>query len=206
MNIKQAIEHRRSITFFDTTKTVSEDKIKEILKLAALAPSTMNLQPWKVITVMDQKNKELLKSVAMDQPKVAEASCVFIILADTEFVEDNLEDIVKHQLDNGIPQDVVDRYANMAKAGHGEKGTDFRRKKALVSTTLFAMNLMYAASSFELETHPLGGFSEQKLMEAFNLDKKYEPVMLIAAGYKRPDAELYPRAYRIDPEIFNKII
>lgn len=203
MNIEQAIEHRRSITFFDTEKSLTDEKINEILKLAALAPSTMNLQPWKVVTVKTADKKELLKSVAMNQPKVAEASCVFIVLSDTEFVEDNLDDIVTNQLKNGLPQEAAERYASMAKGGHGEKGTDFRRKKALVSSTLFAMNLMYAALACGVETHAMGGFSEEQLMDKFAIDKKYEPVMLIAAGYKRQGAELYPRAYRIAPKDFN---
>ncbi|MFZ8861280.1 MAG: nitroreductase family protein [Thermocrinis sp.] len=42
------ITERRSITFFDPTKEVPDELIKEILEISATAPSGYNLQPWEV--------------------------------------------------------------------------------------------------------------------------------------------------------------
>ena len=42
------ITERRSITFFDPTKEVPDELIKEILEISATAPSGCNLQPWEV--------------------------------------------------------------------------------------------------------------------------------------------------------------
>ena len=41
------ITERRSITFFDPTKEVLDELIKEILEISATAPSGYNLQPIK---------------------------------------------------------------------------------------------------------------------------------------------------------------
>ncbi len=207
MNLKEAIEYRRSINFFDPDKSISEETAENILTLAALAPSSMNLQPWKVITVLSPEKKELLKSVSFGQPKVTEASCIYIILADKDFIEDNLERIADGQVRLGLLSDETKPgYVNMAVKGHGEKGSAVRTKKALISTSLFAMNVMYAAAALGLESHPMGGFVESDLMREFSINEKYEPVMLIAVGYKNPKAVIRPRSYRIQTIDFNEII
>jgi nitroreductase len=45
------ITERRSITFFDPTREVPDELIKEILEISATAPSGYNLQPWEVVVV-----------------------------------------------------------------------------------------------------------------------------------------------------------
>lgn len=45
MELKQVFEKRRSVNFFDSQKTISEDLIKSIYDVAKLVPSSMNLQP-----------------------------------------------------------------------------------------------------------------------------------------------------------------
>lgn len=84
MNFRQITETRRSINFFDPEKEVNEELVKEMIELAAKAPSSFNLQPWNLILLRDQKEKETLKALAWDQPKVTEAPVVLIVLADKD--------------------------------------------------------------------------------------------------------------------------
>jgi Nitroreductase len=55
------ITERRSITFFDPTREVPDELIKEILEISATAPSGYNLQPWEVVVVKDKEKKRQLK-------------------------------------------------------------------------------------------------------------------------------------------------
>lgn len=50
INVFQSILSRKSIRAF-TSKPVSEETIKEILKLASRTPSGTNIQPWQVIVL-----------------------------------------------------------------------------------------------------------------------------------------------------------
>ena len=45
------ITERRSITFFDPTKEVPDELIKEILEISITAPSGYNLPPWEVVVL-----------------------------------------------------------------------------------------------------------------------------------------------------------
>lgn len=59
------ITERRSITFFDPTRDVPDEVIKEILEISATAPSGYNLQPWEVIVVKDKEKKRGLRRYAI---------------------------------------------------------------------------------------------------------------------------------------------
>jgi len=54
----EAIKTRRSVNFFESYE-ISDEEIYKIIELANLSPSSMNLQPWKVIVVktLDMKKK-----------------------------------------------------------------------------------------------------------------------------------------------------
>lgn len=60
MELKQVIESRASVRQF-TSDEVPDEHIREIVRLAGLAPSVNNSQPWRFIAI---KNRELLKCMA----------------------------------------------------------------------------------------------------------------------------------------------
>jgi Nitroreductase len=67
------ITERRSITFFDPTREVPDELIKEILEISATAPSGYNLQPWEVTVLKDKEKKRQLKDICYGQQKVEDA-------------------------------------------------------------------------------------------------------------------------------------
>jgi len=60
MELKSAIEARTSIRIFSDEKIKLED-IKELVRLAGLAPSVNNYQPWRYIAIL---NRDLLNNMA----------------------------------------------------------------------------------------------------------------------------------------------
>ncbi len=61
-NVDDAIESRQSIRAF-SQRPVPRDTLKEILDLAARAPSGANAQPWKVYVLQGQSKDALVKKV-----------------------------------------------------------------------------------------------------------------------------------------------
>ena len=51
MDSRKLFTERRSVNFFDTSKDLDLQTVKDILNLAVYAPSAFNLQPWRVIVV-----------------------------------------------------------------------------------------------------------------------------------------------------------
>lgn len=205
MDVIQAIKERRSINFFETGKEIPDDKMKELLETANLAPSSFNLQPWKVIVVKDQEKKKILRQCAFNQPKVEEASVVLILVADPAAMEENIERVLDSWQELGyMKPEMRNTYKGMANNLYGEQDSLKRKIFAVKNTSLFAMNLIIAAKGLGLETHPMDGFDEECVKKEFNIPADKIIPMLIAVGYLRSAITLLPRAFRRDVNEFVK--
>lgn len=197
------ISQRRSVNWFDPERSMTQDDVYKILDLAANAPSAMNLQPWEVICVASAEKKKLLRECAFDQPKIEEASVVLIILGNTLAIEQNGEKIFEAAVKLGYyDSEKAKSMLDGAKKFYGEPDSERRKSFASENASLFAMSVMYSAKFFGYESHPMGGFSEEKIRKNFNIDKSKTIPMLIALGYKKEDKELLPRSIRISSREF----
>lgn len=205
MNILEAIKNRRSINFFDPDRTVSDEQINELLTLANLSPSSLNLQPWEVIVVNDPRRKAILRKCSYDQPKVTEASVTLIIIANPNAIEENVDSMVKSWVDLGyIKPEEAESTRSMPFGAHGEKDSMQRKFFAIKNTAFFAMSIMLAAKGLGLETHPMDGFSSDKIKSEFNIPEDRLIPLLITVGYLKPGITLLPRAWRRDLKSFVK--
>jgi len=197
MDVIRAIKERRSINFFDSEKGLSEDKLKELIEVANLSPSSFNLQPWKVIVVRDPGKKKVLRKCAFDQPKVEEAPVILVLVADPGALEENIDSMLDSWQELGyIKPEMRDTYKNMAMNLYGAEESLRRKYFAVKNTALFAMNLMLAAKGMGLDTHPMDGFDEDCLKKELGIPADKIIPMLIAVGNLKPGVTLLPRAFR----------
>ena len=89
MDSRKLFTERRSVNFFDTSKDLDLQTVKDILNLAVYAPSAFNLQPWRVIVVKSEANKEKLFGLAHNQPKVKEAPVTLILVGNKNGWDNN---------------------------------------------------------------------------------------------------------------------
>lgn len=80
MELKEAIGKRQSVRDYED-KPVSEEKLKNILEAARLAPSANNRQPWKFIVVKERKRRQELAQAANGQTFVGEAPVIIAAVA-----------------------------------------------------------------------------------------------------------------------------
>lgn len=197
MDVIQAIRERRSINFFETDMDIPEGTLKELLEVANLAPSSFNLQPWKVVVVRERERKRVLRQCAFDQPKVEEASVVLILVADPVAKEENIERMLDSWQEFGyMKPEMRETYKGMADNLYGTPESLKRKLFAVKNTSLFAMNLMIVAKGMGLETHPMDGFDEDCIKKEFNIPEDKVIPMLIAVGYLKRGIKLLPRAFR----------
>ena len=199
------IKERRSITFFDPNRDVPDEIIKEILNMSALAPSGYNLQPWEVIVVKSKDKKRKLKEICYGQQKVEDASANIVVIANLNAAEEHVDRILESWVELGYIKE-EDKDTLREQILSGWKSPEKRKRKAIRDSALFAMCVMIVARYFGLETHPMEGFDEAKLKRFLGIGKDRIVPMIIAIGYKHPEKELLPRAYRFTFEEFGKIV
>ena len=199
MDFSEILKKRRAVNFFDPARDVDQNLLKKIVEEAGNAPSSYNLQPWKIKIVRDMDRKEALRKLAFNQPKVTEAPVVLIMLADREgwkidapTVESTFNDFVKS---GKMQADQKERFSGVTQ---GLYGSDEMSSQAFANknTGLFAMSLMYAATANGLESHPMDGFDHEGVRKEFNIPDRYWIPMLIAIGHLNPGTEIQPKGWR----------
>ncbi|MGE0133074.1 MAG: nitroreductase family protein [Blastocatellales bacterium] len=204
METLELIKQRISTNKFDTSRTLSETEIKDLVAYATEAPSAYNIQNWRFIAVTNPEDKQRLKTVAYNQQKVVDAAVTFIVLGDSRGYE-KLPQILKPMVDGELmSQSVADGWAKSAASSYGGD-EQFARDEAIRSAAFAAMTLMIAAQAKGLATGPMIGFDPAGVKREFNIPDRYVPVMLLTVGY--PASGNWPRKPRLGVDevlAFNK--
>lgn len=180
-SILAVLKQRVSANHFDSTQSLSEAQIKDLVGYACEAPSSFNIQHWRFVAVSEKSAKEKLKAAAYGQPKVGDAAVTFVVLGDLNGI-DKLPDAIKPMLKSGvIDQKAYDGWLGMAN-GMYKDNPQLARDEAIRSATLAAMNLMIAAQSMGFSSGPMIGFDPEGVKKAIGIPDRYLPVMLIAVG------------------------
>lgn len=186
MNIKQAIDERRSIKHFDPKHNMTDAEITELMEYAILSPTAFNIQHWRFIQVQDKQKRQHIQDASWGQVQVTEASLLLVLCADLNAWEKQPERYWQN-----APQDVQDfllpaiedYYANHHQA---------QRDECFRSSSIAAMNIMLMAKELGYDSCPMDGFDFDKVAKIINLPHDHIITMMIAIGKKTEDAR--PRA------------
>ncbi|MYL54696.1 nitroreductase family protein [Pontibacillus yanchengensis] len=183
------ITGRRSIRNYDPSVKISREEMEEILSEATLAPSSVNLQPWRFVVIDSEEGKETLKPLAMFNQTQVETSAamvaVFVDMNSTEY----LETIYNQAVDEGkMPAEVRDRQVPAIQGLIEQLTEEQYREMNVIDAGLVSMQFMLAARAHGYDTNPIGGFEKDKIAEALDLDKeRYHPIMLLSIGKAAED-------------------
>src|SRR5262245_37997558 len=204
MDTIELIKQRISTNKFDTSRTLSEAGVKELVSYASDAASAYNIHNCRVVATRTPEEKTRLRSVAYNQQKVVDAAVTFIVLGDLRGYE-KLPQRLKPMVDGGLmDQATADGWARSAASSYGADER-FARDEAIRSASFAAMTLMIAAQAKGLATGPMIGFDPVGVKREFNIADRYVPVMLLTVGYPAPGN--WPRKPRLGVEevlAFNK--
>jgi nitroreductase len=198
MEFKDLVSRRRAVNFFDTERDVPEPLLRQLVDLAAMAPSGFNHQPWNLVVLREAEDKARLRGLAWDQPKITEAPVTLIVLADTAaWREGNpaCERNWQEMTATGMPADKRGWFMGACSALYGNS-RDASLAFAVKNAAFFAMSLMYAATSLGLDTHPMDGFDHDGVRRAFNIPDNYWVPLLLSVGWLKPGTVLDPPKWR----------
>lgn len=206
VNLKQAIEKRRSARAF-RPDLIPNAIVEEILRLATMAPSGYNLQPWRFIVVREQKNKDKLKACAFNQRQVGEAPVVLICCGDRLVSEsDYVNSVISLGRDNGAVNDSYADYMEKAIPLLFENRPCFESVEAWINrqVMLAVGQVMLVASSFGVDSCPMEGFVTSQVKEAFNIPESVDVCCLVALGYAAEPFKKYAGRFGVEQVCFGE--
>jgi len=176
MNVKETIEARRSVKHYDPDHVMPEQDLAELIRLTKLAPSSFNMQNYRILVVRDPEIRQQIRAAAWDQPQVTDASVLFILCADLTAHQENPSTYWAH-----APQEVQDILGPMIQPFYEGKDT-LIRDEAIRSSALAGMTLMLAAKDMGYDSCPMIGFDGEKVAELINLPQHYALSFMIPVG------------------------
>ena len=174
--IEQLFLNRQSCREFSKTP-VPEELVKEVCRLALLAPSACNSQPWKLIAVTGEKKEQ---------------------------VADALQDwgMNKFVSDAPVLVAVVEGKGNLTAAvGSRFKDNDFVHNDIGILTA----HLVLAAQAAGLGSCILGWRNEEKLRKALGLSSKAKVPEVVAMGYPAENYPIRPKKRKDLNDVFEFI-
>ncbi|AVV58343.1 nitroreductase [Paenibacillus vortex V453] len=178
------VKGRRSVRKYDESIKISREEMSEMITEASLAPSSANMQPWRVIVVDTPEGKEKLRPlVRFNTLQNDTSSAMLLIFGDTQSYL-NAEDIYNTAVEQGkMPAEVRDRQLETILSMFPTLPKEVKVEVAKVDSSLFAMQFMLIARAHGYDTNPMAGFEVDQLAKAFDLDEeRYVPVMMISIG------------------------
>ncbi|MFO0053290.1 MAG: nitroreductase family protein [Dolichospermum sp.] len=190
LDVPSAIVQRRSIKTFKPD-SISPDLLKQLVELTVAAPSSFNVQCWRIVLVQDEEQKQALCAASWNQKQIIQAPVTFVFAADAAAGEKDLTPILEQGLATGAWNEGTVNYFRNAipqfQAGLGEKRREYAIKDAMIAAT----NLVLAAESLGLSTCFMNGWIE-------------EQVKAIIGAENNPDiaiAVLVPVGYAAEPRL-----
>ena len=181
MTVEQAIHARKSVRKY-TDETLTDEQIEELVSLAGLAPSSMNVQPWRVIAVRDHETKQKLQAVCMNQPQVGASAVTFVISTDMKDVLDHAEETVHPGM-----ADQLEQRAGQVRNAFGNWPEDRQRFFGNGQGNIFLGFFLLAAQSKGYATSPMLGFDPDGVKELLGIPAHADIPAVVALG--RPAEE-----------------
>ncbi|WPU96983.1 nitroreductase family protein [Mucilaginibacter sabulilitoris] len=175
---------RSAAKYYDSTATLSDDQISDLVRIGTTAPTSFHLQNWRFIAVRTPEAKAKLSPIAWHQPAITEAAVTFIMvgqLADSSVIPERLAPLVAAGV---MPASMVPDWEIPARDLYKEF-PQRQRDEAVRTASFGAAAIMYAARSLDLGSTPMIGFDAEDVSREFGLAENEIPVLLLSVGKER---------------------
>ena len=176
MDAIEAIRQRRAVKHFDPNHRLAADEIKLLLDVASQAPSSFNIQHWRIVNVTDPALRAQLREAAFDQAQVTDASLLFVVCTDTKAWEKDPQRYWVHAPKEA--QDILVPWINPFYSGKEQ----LQRDEAMRSVGLILQTLMVGAKAMGYDSCPMIGFDIEKVGELVKLPSDYAVGAMLVIG------------------------
>ncbi len=174
MDFLALAESRYTTKKYNPNEKISDEKIKQLMEILRLSPSSINSQPWKFSVISDGKLKSELASVSFfNEPKINDASHLVVFNA--------IDDIEKfeQQIKQNLPEGAVGYFNQFIKPKPEAEIKAWLRHQVYLSLGFF----LSACIALEIDSTPMEGIKTEEYDKILNIDG-YTTLFAVAIGYR----------------------
>jgi nitroreductase len=177
LDVPTAILQRRSIKNFKPDP-IAPELLRQLVELTVAAPSSFNIQDWRIVIIQDPDQKAALGAACWNQPQIIQAPVNFVFAADIKAGERDLTPILEQGLETGAWNEGTVGYFKKSipefSIGLGDKAREYAIKDAMIAAT----HATLAAESLGLSTCMMNGWMEDKVKAVIGAE--HDPDLAIA--------------------------
>lgn len=198
-DFKEIAFGRKSVRLYDENVKIDRKEMLEMISEATLAPSSVNMQPWRFVVVESDEAKAQLRPLIRFNTRQNDTSSAMVLIFGDMQCYEKAEEIYDQAVAAGkMPKEVRDQQLSVIVPLYQGLSREKMNDIVKIDSSLAAMQFMLVARAHGYDTNPIGGFEADRLAAAFGLDpERYVPVMIVSVGKA---AEAGYSSVRLAPE------
>ncbi len=177
LDVPTSILQRRSIKSFKPDP-IAPELLRQLVELTVAAPSSYNLQDWRIVVIQAPDQRAALGAACFNQPQIIQAPVNFVFAADVKAGERDITPIIEQGIQTGAWNEGTANYFKKAipefAVSLGDKAREYAIKDAMIAAT----HAMLAAESLGLSTCMMNGWIEAKVKAVIGAEN--DPDLAIA--------------------------
>ena len=191
MEFDNVILTRRSVRKFSSAP-VPEEYIIELLEAARLAPSGLNIQPWRFVVVKDKSVREQL-ATATPSRMVAEAPLVIVCFVDNRTMG-SVQTRINELQDVGAFAGTYFEGKSAEEFFANKNVNEFWIKSNLAFNAAIGIeHIVLKAVDLGLSSCWVGSFDLKRVRDIVEIDSQYDVIALLPIGYAEKMPTQRPR-------------
>ncbi len=195
MNVIDKLNRRYASKAMNGTK-IPDDKKEQILESVRLTPTSMGLQPFKVLVIENQEVKQKIFDIsAPGQPQIPASSFTLVFAVPEKFTSEMIDDyFVSVRNTRNLAEEKVVAYRKMVE-GFLQKQNDSEFQAWAARQVYIALGFaLYTAAILDVDSVPIEGFNPAKLDEALDLHSmQLRSVCMMAVGNRHEELDYNAR-------------
>jgi len=179
MDFKQIVMSRYATKKFSGEK-IPLEKIDELKELIRYAPSSFNMQTWKIKVIEDMQTKQKLLEATWNQPQVTTCSHLLVFCADKDLpgIIDKMHKELLKSSDESSIRGYIDMMNGFVKNMSDEDMLNYAKNQVFIALG----NAINGAKSLGFDSCPMGGFNPLQYSKILKLPDNLVPTVLCAVG------------------------
>ena len=168
---------------------IDKDNLNTILESIRLTPTSLGMQPFKVLVIDNPELREKMLPIAYNQSQIKDASHIILFAANTQISEENINRYMENvATTRQMPVENLAGFKGMINGFVGSKNeveiTEWACKQCYIALGV----AMTTAAVLKVDTTPMEGYKTDEMDILFDLKAQgYTSAVLLAVGHR--DAE-----------------
>ncbi len=198
MDTLEAVYGRRSIKQYDKDHFLSEVEEKTLLEATIQAPSSFNIQHWRLVILRDpQLRLRIREEFAGGQAQATDASLLVLFTADTKAWQKSPERYWEN-----VAAEISQRMVKGMGGFHRNRDALFQRDEAQRSIGMAMQTLMLAAHNLGYQSCPMIGFNAEGIANLISLPEDHVMGAMVAIGKGIKEPWPKPKRLPLDEVVY----